>query len=154
MQEAGSAGHARASVNTVPDTTTAGVSRSSAGEQGMHPSSTFTLTSSEYGELVEDLVTDSPKVSLADLEARLEIIKPEDLEVRKRFRDVSTPAVHNNIVLGFSKQQELACMHYAVDLYPVTSSIHPPSLSTHNLPVCACVVCPAADPSARHWWFW
>lgn len=44
-------------------------------------SSTGGLTSSEYEELVGEVVSESPHMNLADLEAKLEIIRPEDLQV-------------------------------------------------------------------------
>jgi hypothetical protein len=40
-----------------------------------------TFTSSEYDDLVDDIVSDKPQLALADLEAKLDIINPEDLTV-------------------------------------------------------------------------
>lgn len=40
-----------------------------------------TMTSNEYDDLVEDIVSDKPQLSLTDLEAKLDIISPEDLTV-------------------------------------------------------------------------
>lgn len=40
-----------------------------------------TMTSNEYNDLVEDIVSDKPQLSLTDLEAKLDIISPEDLTV-------------------------------------------------------------------------
>lgn len=75
----------RTSAGTTTDTpftaAAGGPSSASADNSGQQHSSTTTFTCSEYDDLVEDLVTESPKISLSDLEARLEIIKPEDLEV-------------------------------------------------------------------------
>jgi hypothetical protein len=49
---------------------------------GSSSTSTTNLTSSEFEGLLEDLVHDSGQMKLADLESKLEIIRPEDLQVK------------------------------------------------------------------------
>lgn len=53
----------------------------SSGHAAASHGTAVTFTSSEYDDLVDDIVSDKPQLNLSDLEAKLDIINPEDLTV-------------------------------------------------------------------------